>query len=111
MKCCTSNIQMGKQSMAIPCYNYQHRTEKLFRIQTPQRPIVKTRAHDKYDIDDYPTGTNAVVAVISYTGYDMEDGMIINRDSFQRGFQHGTLYKTTHIDLTPKLASTEKNPV
>ena len=27
----------------------------------------------KLKMDDMPNGTNAVVAVISYTGYDMED--------------------------------------
>ena len=30
-------------------------------------------------MDSYPMGTNAIVAVISYTGYDMEDAMIINK--------------------------------
>ena len=37
------------------------------------------------DMDNYAMGTNAVVAVISYTGYDMEDAMIINRASLDRG--------------------------
>ena len=44
-------------------------------------------------MDDYPMGTNAIVAVISYTGYDMEDAMIINRMSFERGFCAGMIYK------------------
>jgi DNA-directed RNA polymerase I subunit RPA2 len=44
-------------------------------------------------------GTNAVVAVISYTGYDMEDAMIINKASYERGFGHGYMYKTAFIDL------------
>ena len=36
-------------------------------------------------MDNYAMGTNAIVAVISYTGYDMEDAMIINRASLDRG--------------------------
>ena len=47
-------------------------------------------------IDDYPMGTNAIVAVISYTGYDMEDAMIINKMSFERGFCAGMIYKEGH---------------
>merc|ERR1719447_2386359 len=50
-------------------------------------------------MDDYPMGTNAIVAVISYTGYDMEDAMIINRMSFERGFCAGMIYKAEFVDL------------
>jgi len=44
-------------------------------------------------------GTNAVVAVISYTGYDMEDAMIINKSSDERGFAAGSIYKSLFVDL------------
>ena len=37
---------------------------------------------------------NAVVAVISYTGYDMEDAMILNKGAYERGFGHGCVYKS-----------------
>ena len=39
------------------------------------------------------------MAVISYTGYDMEDAMIINKSAYERGFGHGTVYKSYLRDL------------
>ena len=92
--------QMGKQTMGTPAHALRYRSDnKLYHIQTPQAPIVQTTAHREYCMDEYPQGTNAVVAVISYTGYDMEDAMIISKGSFQRGFGHGSVYKTAEIDL------------
>lgn len=90
--------QMAKQTMGTPYHNHQFRTDnKVYRLLFPQRPIVKTRTQEDYDIEEYPSGTNAVVAVISYTGYDIEDAMIINKSSYERGFAHGSVYKSyTH---------------
>lgn len=65
--------QMGKQTMGTPAHALKHRTDnKLYRIQNTQAPVVQTRTQLDYSMDDYPQGCNAVVAVISYTGYDME---------------------------------------
>lgn len=93
--------QMGKQTMGTPMHNLKHRPDnKIFRLQTPQCPLVQCRAQSDYIIDEYPNGTNAVVAVISYTGYDMEDACILNKAAVERGFVHGFVYKTVIIDLT-----------
>ena len=92
--------QMGKQTMGTPAMALVHRTDnKLYRIQTPQAPIVQNRNQSVYKMDEYPNGTNAIVAVITYTGYDLEDAMIINKSSMERGFAHATVYKTKTIDL------------
>ncbi|XP_074659731.1 DNA-directed RNA polymerase I subunit RPA2-like [Tubulanus polymorphus] len=92
--------QMGKQTMGTPCHALQARSDnKLYRIQTPQAPVVRPTKYNEYNIDEYPLGTNAVVAVISYTGYDMEDAMILSKSSYERGFCHGSIYKTEFIDL------------
>ena len=53
-------------------------------------------------MDDYPMGTNAIVCVISYTGYDMEDAMIMNKMSLERGFCAGMIYKAEFVDLREK---------
>ncbi|CAE8627211.1 unnamed protein product, partial [Polarella glacialis] len=87
--------QMLKQTMATPYHNHDFRPDnKVFRIYCPQSPIVRTQKYDEIDCDEHPIGTNAVVAVITYTGYDMEDAMIINKQAYERGFGHGIVYKT-----------------
>ncbi|KAH1217440.1 DNA-directed RNA polymerase I subunit 2 [Glycine max] len=93
--------QMAKQTMAFSSQTIQHRADqKLYHLQTPQTPIVRTSTYTKYNIDEFPTGTNAIVAVLAYTGYDMEDAMILNKSSVERGMFHGQIYQTETIDLT-----------
>lgn len=115
--------QMGKQTMGTPCHSLPYRPDnKLYRLQTPQAPIVQTQIHGNFKMDEYPNGTNAVVgklcesktkcslhhlshrlligsAVLSYTGFDMEDAMILNKGSYERGFAHASVYKTLAVDL------------
>lgn len=61
--------QMGKQTMGTPCHAIQHRVEtKTYRLQTPQTPLCRTERYRNYHMDEYPNGTNAIVAVLAYTG-------------------------------------------
>ena len=92
--------QMGKQTMGTPAHSLPFRTDnKLYRLQNPQAPVVQTKRHSEFKMDEYPNGTNAVVAVLSYTGFDMEDAMILNKGAFNRGFGHASVYKTFEVDL------------
>lgn len=92
--------QMGKQTMGTPCHNWQLQAEtKMYRLQTPSTPLFRPVHHDNIDMDDFAMGTNAIVAVISYTGYDMEDAMIINKSADERGFAHGSIYKSQFVEL------------
>ncbi|KAH9615819.1 hypothetical protein KSS87_022967 [Heliosperma pusillum] len=78
--------QMAKQTMGFSAQAIKFRSEqKAYHLQTPQSPIVRTRSYSKYCLDEYPSGTNAIVAVLAYTGYDMEDAMILNKSSVERG--------------------------
>ena len=91
---------MGKQTMGTPATAIRHRTDnKLYRLQTGQSPIVRPALHNTYAMDSFPNGTNAIVAVISYTGYDMEDAMILNKSAHERGFAYGTVYNSEIVDL------------
>lgn len=96
MYCC----QMTKQTMGSSSHTLKYRCDtKMYNIETPQSPLVRPAIYDHYHLDDFPLGTNAIVAVISYTGYDMEDAMIINKAAAERGFTTGNVIKTVVIDL------------
>jgi DNA-directed RNA polymerase I subunit RPA2 len=90
--------QMSKQTMGTPGTAIRHRTDnKSYRLQTGQTPVVRSPLYNEYGLDNFPNGMNAIVAVISYTGYDMDDAMIMNKSAHERGFGHGTVYKTEQI--------------
>ncbi|CAD5165130.1 unnamed protein product [Musa acuminata subsp. malaccensis] len=95
--------QMAKQTMGFSAQALQYRADlKSYHLQTPQSPIVRTASYSKYCMDEFPTGTNAIVAVLAYTGYDMEDAMILNKSSVDRGLCRGHIYQTESIDLANK---------
>lgn len=92
--------QMGKQTMGTPCLNWPVQAgNKMYRLQTPGTPLFRPVHHDNIGLDDFAMGTNAIVAVISYTGYDMEDAMIINKSAYERGFAYGSIYKSHFVEL------------
>ena len=106
--------QMSKQTMGTPGTSIDYRTDnKIYRLQTGQTPIVRPPLYNAYGLDNYPNGTNAIVAIISYTGYDMDDAMIINKSAHERGFGHGTVYKTKvhHLDERESRRSKSKREI
>lgn len=45
-------------------------------------------------------GINSIVAIASYTGYNQEDSVIMNRSAVDRGFFRSAIYKScqnTHM--------------
>ena len=101
--------QMLKQTMAIPYLNHVHRTDnKVYRITYPQAPVVRTSQFSSTNFDTKPNGTNAIVAVIAHSGYDMEDALIINKHSYERGFKHASVFKTKVIETMPDRSGSSK---
>lgn len=82
----------------------------MYRILYSQLPLVRTKLYGDYKLDDYNSGVNAVVAVVSYTGYDMEDAMVINKHSYENGLGHGVVYKTVEYQLTKDDHTNSKKP-
>jgi len=87
-----------KQTVGVYNSNYSSRFETFSHIlHYPQRPIVDTK-FTKYTYSrNLPSGVNAIVAICTYTGYNQEDSIILNKSSMERGmFQ--SLYQRTYQD-------------
>jgi len=86
---------MSKQALGIYAANFLHRTDTQRHIlHYPQEPIVRTEIGDVLNIWDRPSGQNMVVAIASYIGYNMQDALIINKSSAERGIGRSTFYRT-----------------
>mmetsp|Transcript_34577 Transcript_34577/g.97513 ORF Transcript_34577/g.97513 Transcript_34577/m.97513 type:complete len:454 (-) Transcript_34577:47-1408(-) len=85
---------MGKQAMGNVAYNQLYRMDTLlYLLVYPQRPLVQTKTIQLIQFDKLGAGQNAIIAVMSFTGYDIEDAVVINRASLDRGFGRCTVMK------------------
>ncbi|KAL9634049.1 MAG: hypothetical protein Q9164_004319, partial [Protoblastenia rupestris] len=83
----TYQCAMGKQAIGTIATNQYNRIDSiLYLLLYPHKPLVKTRAIELIKYDKLPAGQNAIVAVMSYSGYDIEDALVINKASCDRGF-------------------------
>ncbi|EJU00374.1 subunit of DNA dependent RNA-polymerase [Dacryopinax primogenitus] len=90
----TYQCAMGKQAIGAIGYNQFRRIDTLLYVMVyPQQPMVKTRTIELINYDKLPAGQNATVAVMSYSGYDIEDASMINRASLDRGYGRCQVYR------------------
>ncbi len=83
-----------KQALGFYASNYLIRLDMDANVlHYPQFPIVRTKIHDVADYAHHPSGQNMVVAVMCYDGYNMEDGVILNRGSIDRGLARSTYFR------------------
>ena len=90
----TMESGMTKQALGLYVSNYAMRTDiRAHLLHHPQTPIVKTRSIDSTKYDLRPSGQNFVIALMSYEGYNMEDGLVINKASLERGLARSTFFR------------------
>ncbi|RWS09464.1 DNA-directed RNA polymerase III subunit RPC2-like protein [Dinothrombium tinctorium] len=90
----TYQCAMGKQAMGTIGLNQRERIDTLlYLLAYPQRPVVKTKTIELIHFDEMPAGQNAIVAVMSYSGFDIEDASIMNKASIDRGYGRCFVYR------------------
>ncbi|HII71629.1 TPA: DNA-directed RNA polymerase subunit B, partial [Candidatus Woesearchaeota archaeon] len=83
-----------KQAIGFYAANFSVRMDMdVNLLQYPQQPIVSTIMYDIADYAQHPSGQNIVIAVLSYKGYNIEDALIINKGSIERGLGRSVYFR------------------
>lgn len=115
----TYQCAMGKQAIGYIALNSKKRYDGvILQLCSPHRPLTTSHILNITDYNNIPAGQDAMVAVMSYSGYDIEDALVINRNSLDRGFARTEVYKTYSCTLkrysdnrSDILMADENNPV
>lgn len=91
----TYQCAMAKQAIGVYVSNYALRMDKTaWILNYPHRPLVDTRIMRMLKMDELPSGTPVIVAIMTYTGYNQEDSVMINQGAIDRGLFRTTAYET-----------------
>ncbi len=83
-----------KQSIGLYAANYLLRVDTdVSLLYYPQTPIVNSFIQEISKQDKHPAGQNITIALMSKEGYNMQDAIIINKGSIDRGLFRSTYFR------------------
>ena len=104
-----SNCAMGKQALGIYMSNFNNRVDTMGNILNySQKPLVFTKLSKYTHSNELPSGTNAIVAIMTHTGFNQEDSVMLNKASLDRGLFTSTYYKAFRDQCTKNHSSGEE---
>jgi DNA-directed RNA polymerase II subunit RPB2 len=87
---------MMKQAIGMYALSHNIRYDTIANVLCyPQRKLATTKYAEFCHCEDMPSGMEAIVAVMCYTGYNQEDSVILNQSAIDRGLFHSIAFKTT----------------
>ena len=101
-----NSFSCGQSKQAVSVYhsNFQSRIDKMGVIlNSGQIPLLKSKYLEYVNKEEMPYGVNAIVAIMSYTGYNVEDAILINAGSVARG-----IFRTTYYSMYEAREETSK---
>jgi DNA-directed RNA polymerase II subunit RPB2 len=105
----SSNCAQAKQAMGVYATNYNERMDKTaYVLNYPTRPLVDTRVMNLIQLNKIPSGCNINVAIMTHTGYNQEDSVLINKGSIDRGLFQTTIYHTEKDEDKQKINGDEE---
>jgi len=85
----------SKQGVSLYHSNFSNRIDKMgVVLNYGQVPLVKSRFSKYINNEEHPYGENAIVAIMCYSGYNVEDAVLINKGALDRG-----LFRTTYFNM------------
>ncbi len=92
-----SKIQ--KQSLGLYTTNFHLRMDTdVSLLHYPQRPITTSFTHNIFEQDEHPAGQNVTIALMSYSGYNMQDAIILNKGAVDRGLFRSTYFRPYTVE-------------
>lgn len=104
-----SNCAMGKQALGIYASNFNRRIDTMGNILNyAQKPLVYTKLSKYTYSNELPSGINAIVAIMTHTGFNQEDSVMINQSALDRGLFTSTYYKSVKDQCTKNHSTGEE---